>query len=162
MKTIKLSIKFQTIIFYISTFLYYSQICIATSDITKEKLPLITTPTHTATPTPTSFPLIETKTEKQTKDSIDKEDETRKQMMNWSRHLGVTCVFCHNQDNFKSDEKPSFKKALKHWQMVRLINEEVFTERDKGGTLKVEADCFMCHRGVSVPKYKEPPQNLMK
>lgn len=96
------------------------------------------------------------------KDAIDKEQDVRKQMMTWSRQMGVTCVYCHNQNNFKSDEKQTYKIAKKHWQMVRLLNEEVFTERDKGGALIIEADCYMCHRGLNIPKYKEPPQNLMK
>lgn len=95
-------------------------------------------------------------------DSLSKEIELRKQMLDWSRHLGVTCIFCHDTNNFKNDEKATFKVGLKHKSLVRLLNEEVFTERDKGGTLKVVADCYMCHRGKSTPQFKEPPQNLMK
>jgi hypothetical protein len=95
-------------------------------------------------------------------DSLSKEIELRKQMLDWSRHLGVTCIFCHDTNNFKNDEKAAFKVGLKHKSLVRLLNEEVFTERDKGGTLKVVADCYMCHRGKSTPQFKEPPQNLMK
>lgn len=95
-------------------------------------------------------------------DSLSKDIELRKLMLDWSRHLGVTCNHCHDTNNFKNDEKLSFKIGLKHKGLVRILNEEVFTERDKGGALKVVADCYMCHQGYSTPKFKEPPQNLMK
>jgi hypothetical protein len=97
-----------------------------------------------------------------TSDSLSKEIEMRKLMLDWSRHLGVTCNYCHDTNNFKNNEKAAFKVGIKHKGLVRLLNEEVFTERDKGGNLKIVADCYMCHRGQSTPKYKEPPQNLMK
>lgn len=95
-------------------------------------------------------------------DALSKEIETRKTMLDWSRHLGVTCNYCHDTNNFKRDDKSAYNIGLKHKNLVRLLNEEVFTERDKGGNLKIIADCYMCHRGQSTPNYKEPPQNLMK
>lgn len=90
------------------------------------------------------------------------ETETRERMLNWSRHLGVTCVHCHNLANFKDDLKPSFKVAQKHSDMVRVLQQEVFMERDKGNALKVKVDCYMCHRGKEIPAYIEPPNNLTK
>jgi hypothetical protein len=123
------------------------------------------TPTPETRPAPQELEPIETAVPKQVganSDMLSKEIELRKLMLDWSRHLGVTCNFCHNTNNFKSDEKSTFKTGLKHKSLVRLLNEEVFTERDKGGTLKIVADCYMCHRGYSTPQFKEPPQNLMK
>jgi hypothetical protein len=95
-------------------------------------------------------------------DALSKEIENRKTMLDWSRHLGVTCNYCHDTNNFKNDEKLAYKIGFKHKNLVKLLNEEIFMERDKGGNLKIVADCYMCHRGLSTPKFKEPPQNLMK
>lgn len=83
-------------------------------------------------------------------------------MIQWSRQLGVTCMHCHNLDNFNDDSKHNFKIALKHNQMVQILQQEVFAERDKGNVLKVKVDCYMCHRGKEMPAYIEPPLQLTK
>lgn len=83
-------------------------------------------------------------------------------MIHWSRQLGVTCIHCHNLDNFKDDSKPNFKISFKHNQMVKVLQEEVFSERDKGNALKVKVDCYFCHRGKEMPDYIEPPVQLTK
>ena len=93
---------------------------------------------------------------------IEDPTENKEKMKVWSRQLGVTCVYCHNLDNFKSDEKLTFKTAVKHSQMVRVLQEDVFNDRDKGNDLKVKVDCFMCHRGLEIPAFKEPPNALTK
>lgn len=90
------------------------------------------------------------------------ENDTRERMMNWSRQLGVTCIHCHNLDNFKDDTKLTFKVANKHFQMVKVLQNEVFNDRDKGNELKVKVDCYMCHRGKDIPAYQEPPNQLTK
>lgn len=83
-------------------------------------------------------------------------------MIQWSRQLGVTCMHCHNLDNFNDDSKLNFKIALKHNQMVKILQQEVFVERDKGNVLKVKVDCYMCHRGKEMPAYIEPSLQLTK
>ena len=88
--------------------------------------------------------------------------EIKEKMMTWSRQLGVTCVSCHNLENFKDDSKLTFKVALKHDKMVRVLQEEVFNERDHAKELKVKVQCYMCHRGQQNPDYKEPPNKLTK
>lgn len=87
---------------------------------------------------------------------------TKEVMIQWSRQLGVTCIHCHNLDNFNDDSKLNFKIALKHTQMVKILQQEVFVERDKGNVLKVKVDCYMCHRGKEMPAYIEPPVQLTK
>lgn len=89
-------------------------------------------------------------------------NEIKEKMMNWSRQLGVTCIYCHNLENFKEDKKLSFKISLKHDKMVRVLQEEVFDERDNAHALKVKVDCYMCHRGQQRPDYQEPPNKLLK
>lgn len=104
--------------------------------------------------------LLSNEGEKVTK--INPESEVKERMMNWSRQLGVTCVYCHNLDNFKDPIKPAFKVADQHQKMVRVLQEEVFHDRDKGNVLKVKVDCYMCHRGKQLPDYQEPPNFLTK
>lgn len=89
-------------------------------------------------------------------------NDMKERMKNWSRQLGVTCVYCHNIDNFKDDSKQSYKTSLKHYQMTKVIQEDVFNKRDQAGILKVKVDCYMCHRGEDKPSYNEPPLKLIK
>lgn len=92
---------------------------------------------------------------------VEDADSIKRQVMqNWSRQLGVTCAHCHDVKNFKDSSKPSYKVSIEHQRLVRLINEQVFADLDKSGTPKVKADCYMCHRGVAIPAYKEPRNNL--
>jgi hypothetical protein len=86
----------------------------------------------------------------------------KEKMILWSRQLGVTCVHCHNLENFKDDHKLSFKTALKHEKMGKVLQEEVFNDRDAGHELKVKVQCYMCHRGLQWPEYIEPPNSLTK
>ncbi|MEY4617000.1 MAG: hypothetical protein RJB66_1960 [Pseudomonadota bacterium] len=88
--------------------------------------------------------------------------EMKEKMILWSRQLGVTCVHCHNLENFKDDHKLSFKTALKHEKMGKVLQEEVFNDRDAGHELKVKVQCYMCHRGLQWPEYIEPPNSLTK
>ncbi len=79
----------------------------------------------------------------------DADFAVREQMIAISRQLGVTCAYCHNLKNFKSDEKKNFKTARKHIEVLNWLNTKGFA-----GTPKV--DCFLCHRGKAVPDYREP------
>lgn len=92
---------------------------------------------------------------------IEDADSIKRQVMqNWSRQLGVTCAYCHDVKNFKDPTKASYKVSIEHQRLVRLINEQVFIELDKSGAPKIKADCYMCHRGLAIPAYKEPRNNL--
>jgi hypothetical protein len=88
--------------------------------------------------------------------------DSKERMLGWSRQLGVTCVHCHNLDNFKDATKPTFKMSMLHRQSVRILQEEVFNQRDKGHVLKVQVDCYMCHRGKALPDFREPPNQLTR
>jgi hypothetical protein len=77
-------------------------------------------------------------------------------MQVWSRQLGVTCNYCHDQNDFLSQKKPAYKVAAKHSKMIKVLAEDIFSEKDKGGNLRVEVNCFMCHRGNAQPEFKEP------
>jgi hypothetical protein len=90
------------------------------------------------------------------------EQEVRDEMLLWSRQLGVTCVYCHDLENFKNPAKETFKISLKHSEMVKVLQQEVFQDRDRGNKIKVKVECYMCHRGLERPEYREPPNNLTK
>lgn len=80
---------------------------------------------------------------------VDADVEVRKQMVEWSRQLGVTCIHCHNLENFKSYEKKQMDVAKAHSKWVLLLNVEGHYKNAP------KVDCFMCHRGQPIPDYKE-------
>ncbi len=72
----------------------------------------------------------------------------REEMVTMSRHLGVTCAYCHDTHNFLDTKMPAYKKALEHIRLVDLLKKNGF----KGAS---EATCYMCHRGKVIPDFKE-------
>jgi alkylation response protein AidB-like acyl-CoA dehydrogenase len=69
-------------------------------------------------------------------------------MMSWSQQLGgVTCLECHVQGDFASDEKPQKNIARGMARMVRALNQDFFTS-DEFSQLGREADCYLCHKGA--------------
>jgi hypothetical protein len=59
--------------------------------------------------------------------------------------LGVRCDFCHNPQDYSSDEKETKLTARKMMQMVKDINTNTFN-----GEQKVQ--CWTCHRGQQKPE----------
>lgn len=72
-------------------------------------------------------------------------------MVNISRQLGVTCNYCHDMNNLKDRSMHTWKVAHEHIQIVKLLNQKGFK-----GSKGPRADCYMCHRGKTMPDYKEP------
>lgn len=85
------------------------------------------------------------------------EEAYREYMQTISRQLGVTCNTCHDVKNWKSDTKPSYKVAREHIRIVQLL-----IDNGMGGTRGApKADCYLCHRGLLKPAYKEPNDPLI-
>ena len=76
---------------------------------------------------------------------------SRNQLLNvmrgFTEALGVKCDFCHNTDNFASDEKIQKRMARIMIQMVANIDSNYLA-----GSQLEKATCFTCHRGASIPK----------
>ena len=72
-----------------------------------------------------------------------REEEIRKQMLQISKELGVTCTDCHSTSNWKDGSKPLFKVALDHMKIVDLLKQGGMNGKNK----TPEASCYMCHRG---------------
>ena len=77
--------------------------------------------------------------------------EYRELMVKISRQLGVTCTTCHNTANFADASKREFVVAKDHLKIVQLLIDSGMNGQ-KGAP---KADCYMCHRGVLKPAYKE-------
>jgi len=78
---------------------------------------------------------------------IQSRDQILNIMRGFTEALGVKCEFCHNTDNFASDEKMQKGMARVMITMVQNIDTNYL---NAPGLEKVT--CFTCHRGVSVPK----------
>ncbi len=68
-------------------------------------------------------------------------------MRGFQEALGVKCDFCHNKQDFASDDKPQKRMARVMITMVRNIDSNYL---NAPGLEKVT--CFTCHRGRSIPK----------
>ncbi len=68
-------------------------------------------------------------------------------MRGFTEALGVKCEFCHNTDNFASDEKIQKRTAREMIHMVANIDENYLD-----GPRMEKVTCFTCHRGQSIPK----------
>ena len=64
--------------------------------------------------------------------------------------LGVDCNHCHVAGEFEKDDKPAKQTARKMYQMVRLSNTFLSSNR---------VSCYACHRGHTQP---EPPPDALK
>jgi Photosynthetic reaction centre cytochrome C subunit len=76
--------------------------------------------------------------------------KSKEELKGWMRmiktSLGVDCDYCHNTDNFASDEKPTKRKARMMLKMLVQIRSDYFAYPDAK-----EPTCFTCHQG-----HKEP------
>ncbi len=91
-------------------------------------------------------------------EAIKENDERMlKQMQSISQQLGVTCTACHIASNFASDEKPEFKKSLKHLKTTQLLIDNGFS--GKNGESK--ASCYMCHREKLIPDSEQKTDPLL-
>lgn len=69
----------------------------------------------------------------------------REEMLKISKQLGVTCNYCHDVTNFKSNRIPAFGVALDHIKLVELLKRTHFSGNDK------QINCYLCHRGQPKP-----------
>ncbi|HUQ34681.1 MAG TPA: c-type cytochrome [Pyrinomonadaceae bacterium] len=61
--------------------------------------------------------------------------------------LGVNCTYCHIQDQWDREDKPTKQIARKMFQMVKTINRDNFDGRNA-------VSCWTCHRGNPHPPIK--------
>jgi len=75
-------------------------------------------------------------------------------MNSWSRALGVSCGYCHNTDNFSSDEKEKKAIAREMVTMGNMIRDKLKTI--KGISERPIVNCTTCHRGELKPAFRMP------
>jgi Photosynthetic reaction centre cytochrome C subunit len=78
---------------------------------------------------------------------IHSRDQLMSVMRGFTEALGVKCDFCHNTDNFASDEKMQKRMARVMITMVANIDNNYLV-----GPQMEKVTCFTCHRGSSIPK----------
>jgi hypothetical protein len=83
-----------------------------------------------------------------------KEEETRIQMLQISRELGVTCTECHSSSNFKDNSKKSYQVGLQHMSWVQVLR-----ENGMDGKKASLATCYTCHQGrLRFPHVMQHPE----
>ena len=70
----------------------------------------------------------------------------------YSQGLGVTCTYCHVENDFASDEKRPKRAAREMAAMHRMINQQL----DKMENLQTNPEqrainCSTCHHGRAIP-----------
>jgi photosynthetic reaction center cytochrome c subunit len=76
-------------------------------------------------------------------------EQLTKIMEDIANSLGVKCNYCHDVNNYASDEKETKRKARVMLKMVLTINRE-FINWDGAEIV----DCYTCHRGQTKPQAK--------
>ncbi len=76
--------------------------------------------------------------------------KSKEELKGWMRmvktSLGVDCDFCHNTDNFASDEKPTKRKARMMMKMLVQIRADYFSYPNAK-----QPTCYTCHQGNKEP-----------
>jgi photosynthetic reaction center cytochrome c subunit len=67
--------------------------------------------------------------------------EMKEYMRNFTLSLGVECEYCHNTDDYASDEKREKDAAREMIKLVYMLNDTYFKNA------KEEISCYSCHRG---------------
>lgn len=65
--------------------------------------------------------------------------------------LGVKCSFCHDPQNWASDDKDEKKVARQMMQMTRDINDKYLKTMKGLDSEKPAVNCTTCHRGEQKP-----------
>ncbi len=81
-------------------------------------------------------------------------DKYRDQMITISRQLGVTCNHCHDTKNYRDASKKTHQIAKAHIEMVDMINDKY------KNSFSEKVDCYMCHKGVVKPEFKEKKEKF--
>ena len=82
---------------------------------------------------------------------IKSKEELKDWMHMIKTSLGVDCDYCHNTDNFASDEKPAKRKARMMLKMLVQIRADYFAYPNAK-----QPTCYTCHQGQKEPTI-EPP-----
>ena len=75
--------------------------------------------------------------------------ELHLKMVDIAKALGKKCVFCHNVNDFSSDDKEQKSTARKMLKMVKDLNENYFNYPNAP-----KISCYTCHRGNQKPIHK--------
>ncbi len=81
--------------------------------------------------------------------NVQTKEQLTKIMEDIANSLGVKCNYCHDVNNYASDEKETKRKARVMLRMVLAINRD-FINWDKAEVV----DCYTCHRGQTKPQAK--------
>ena len=73
-------------------------------------------------------------------------------MMNigWGRGLGISCTYCHNPNNWSSEEKPQKEIARQMYGLRKIINENL-RQISNLQSDPARVNCITCHREKIIP-----------
>lgn len=84
------------------------------------------------------------------KDTDMTKEEMKEYMRNFTLSLGVECEYCHNTDDYASDEKKEKDITREMIKMMYALNDTYFKNT------KEEINCYTCHRGQVQTKTLPP------
>lgn len=79
-------------------------------------------------------------------------EEIKESMRLYTLSMGVECDYCHNKDDYASDEKKEKNISRDMMRMTRSLNDGIFKNAKESVT------CYTCHRGAV--KIKNIPPGL--
>jgi hypothetical protein len=96
---------------------------------------------NTQSPNPTNLKLLKVTTSA----------EVNQIMRTFTAGLGVQCSYCHEENNFASDDIPKKEAARRMIKLTQKINAD-FPDR------KMHVSCYTCHRGEMEPRTAPEPK----
>ncbi len=70
----------------------------------------------------------------------------------WGEALGVSCTYCHNTNNWASDDLRTKRIARDMYRMRSTINEEILSKINDLKSKPARINCGTCHNGQPIPK----------
>jgi photosynthetic reaction center cytochrome c subunit len=71
----------------------------------------------------------------------------------WGEALSVNCTYCHNSQNWASDELKDKRIARDMYRMRDVINKELLPQMKDLSTSTSRVNCTTCHHGSPIPDH---------
>jgi len=73
-------------------------------------------------------------------------------MLYWGKAIGVSCTYCHNVNDWASDEKREKLIARDMYNLRQTINGQLLKNIANLQSQSPKINCGTCHRGKPIPK----------
>ena len=77
-------------------------------------------------------------------------------MQNWTKVLGVKCIYCHTWGAFEKEDIPAKQTTREMLGLVSALNKQTLPAMKNLVERKPLVTCYTCHRGQIKPETAPP------